>query len=156
MNRARILGLSVLSLTGIYVYTFPAANIPFFAIELAHILGGLIFALVLLLSLRSLGRASVMMKTGWILIGAGAGLGVYLTFTGTTRPMLTLLYQHIFLCVAGLLFLLTGYAGNRRTAGAGVLRFASFLILALLVGASAWAGRELSWRNTVSYTHLRA
>src|SRR5262245_53829440 len=126
MNRARTWGLVLLTLTGIYVYTFPAANIPFFAIELAHILGGLIFALLLLLSLRALSRAPVAIKTGWILTGAGAGLGVYLTFTGTTRPMLPLLYQHIFLCVAGLLFLLTGYAGNRRPTRAGVLRFASF------------------------------
>ena len=148
MNRARIFGLFVLLLTGIYVYTFPAANIPFFAIELAHILGGLIFALLLLLSLRALGRASLVMKTGWILIGAGGSLGVYLTFSGTTRPMLPLLYQHIVLCVAGLLFLLTGYAERRQPNGSGILRFSSFLLLALLVGASAWAGRELSWRNS--------
>src|SRR5262245_40704983 len=103
--KARIFGLAALTLTGIYLYTFPVASIPYFGIELAHILGGLIFALVLILSVRAFRWASLSAKTGWILIAIGAVLGVSLTFTGATRPLTPLLYSHIFASAAGIVFL---------------------------------------------------
>ena len=54
MTRLRTLGLTLLTLTGIYLYAFPSATIPYLAIVLGHIAGGLVFALVLLLCLRRL------------------------------------------------------------------------------------------------------
>src|SRR5262249_5545419 len=107
------------------------------------ILGGLIFTLVLLFSLPALKLVPPSMNLGWILVGLGAALGVALTFTGATRPLAPLLYGHIFVCLAGVLFLLSAY--SRR--GFTVLRFASFLFLAILAGASAWATREVRWVN---------
>src|SRR4030095_5922277 len=82
----------------------------------------------------------------------GTALGIALTFTGATRPMAPLLYGHIFLCAAGVLFLIAGYSGNRSQSTPPpirptALRFTGFLIVARLVGGSAWATRELSWRS---------
>lgn len=157
MNKMRAFALAALTLTGAYLYAFPAANIPYFGIELAHIAGGLIFALPLLLALRGMGSASSSMKFGWILVVAGTALGVVLTFTGATRPMAPLLYGHIFLCVAGVVFLLTGYARNRSASGQPAfslaLRFTALLFLAVLVGGSAWAAREVNWRSSNRITN---
>jgi Flp pilus assembly protein TadD len=146
--------LAALTLSGIYLYTFPNATIPYFGIELAHIGGGLLFAIVVLLSLFKLGGTSSTTKLGWLSIAAGTGLGVALTLTGATRPMLPLLYGHIFLCIAGVLFLLTGFSGARGwLSRSSVLRFASLLVITLLVGTSAWATREVRWQNSHRITN---
>ena len=158
MSKLKTFALAALTLTGTYLYAFPAANIPYFGIELAHIFGGLLFALLLLASLRKLWSGSTPIKLGWMSVIAGAALAVVLTFTGATRPMAPLLYGHIVLSVVGVVFLLAGYTGNRSTssrqpARSLVLRFATLLALALVVGGSAWAAREVSWRTSNRITN---
>jgi Flp pilus assembly protein TadD len=148
MSKVRIWGLSALTLTGIYLYTFPDANLPYLAVDLAHIAGGAIFGLILLFSVRALRSAASSMKLGWIVIGLGTLLGIALTFTGATRPMIPLLYAHIFVSAVGLVFLLTGYfSGRGRLAHSPVMRFTMLLVVAALISGSAWATRELGWRN---------
>jgi len=147
MTRVTAWGLAALTVSGIYLYTFPTATIPYFAIDLAHILGGLLFALLLIGSLLKLRTATSMMKLGWLSIAAGTAAGIALTFTGATRPMAPLLYGHIFLCLLGVVFLLTGYAGVRGwLVPSTAIRFSAFLVVALLLGTSAWAMREVRWR----------
>ena len=147
MTRVTAWGLAALTVSGIYLYTFPTATIPYFAIDLAHILGGLLFALLLIGSLLKLRAATSMMKLGWLSIAAGTAAGIALTFTGATRPMAPLLYGHIFLCLMGIVFLLTGYAGVRGwPIPSTAIRFSAFLVVALLLGTSAWAMREVRWR----------
>jgi Tfp pilus assembly protein PilF len=142
--RTRKFALAALTLTGIYLYAFPVASIAYFGVELAHILGGLIFALVLALSVRTLRSSpTVLTRLGWILVVFGAVLGISLTFTGATRPLTPLLYGHIFVCAAGIVFLLAGYSNSRSLS----LRFSAVLALALAVGGSSWAVREIGWRN---------
>jgi len=146
MTRARTWGLAALTLSGIYLYTFPAATIPYFGIVLAHILGGLVFSLLVIGSLVKLGSVSSPMKLGWLFIGAGTVAGILLTFMGATRPMAPLLYGHIFLCLLGVVFLLTGYAGARGwPMRSAAVRFGALLAAALVLGGSAWAMREVRW-----------
>jgi hypothetical protein len=95
---------------------------------------------VIACALRS---ASSSAKLGWIFVAIGTVLGVSLTFTGATRPLAPLLYGHIFVCAAGVLFLLAGYGRNRLP----MLRLAATLLVAFVVGGSAWAAREVSWHN---------
>src|SRR5215471_4615949 len=154
MSRAGTLGLAALTLSGIYLYTFPAATIPYFGIELAHILGGLVFALLVIGILFKLRSAPWALKLGWLAVAGGTVAGVALTFTGATRPMAPLLYGHIFLCVTGVIFLLTGYAGARGwLLRSSTVRFASFLIVSLLIGSSAWAMREVRWQASNRITN---
>jgi Flp pilus assembly protein TadD len=127
------------------LYTFPSANLPYFGIELAHIAGGFIFALLMLLSLRAFRSASSSLKLGWILVAAGSVLGASLAFTGATRPLAPLFYAHILVCAVGVLFLVTGYAGNASVRSSS-LRFTAFLLVGVLLTGSAWAMRELGWR----------
>src|SRR4030095_13344410 len=136
MSRVKTFGIVALTLSGIYLYTFPSANIPYFVIELAHIAGGMIFALILMLSLGALRQTPPSMKLGWISLAIGTALGIALTFTGAKRPLAPLLYCPIFLCAAGVLFLIAGYSGNRSQNNATpirstALRFTGFLIVAL-------------------------
>ena len=147
MTKFRGIALALLTATGAYLYTFPAATIVYFGIDLGHIAGGLIFSLVLLLALRRLERADAVVTLGWMAIAAGAAAGIALTFTGATRPLATLLYTHILLSAAGMVFLLVGYMGRSSTTRATVLRLAAFLILAAALGASAWGVREVGWRS---------
>ena len=154
MRKATIWGLVALTLSGLYLYTFPNASLPYFGIELIHIVGGLAFVVLVVWSLFRLRSASLGTKLGWFAIAAGTGAGVALTFTGATRPMAPLLYGHIFLSVAGVVFLLSGQAGARGWFGrSGVVRFAALLLITVLVGASAWATREVRWHNNNRITN---
>src|SRR5678815_1663141 len=110
MTRVRSLGLILLTLTGIYLYAFPSATIPYLGIVLGHIAGGLVFAFVLLLCLRRLRQEGSAGFTGWVFITIGTALGIILAFTGATRPLTPLLYAHIYVCMTGVLFLLTHHA----------------------------------------------
>ena len=87
MTRASKWGLIALTLSGIYLYTFPSATLPYFGIVLGHILVGLLFSLLVIGALFRLGTASSAMKLGWLSIGAGTVAGILLTFMGATRPM---------------------------------------------------------------------
>jgi hypothetical protein len=98
MTRVRALGLILLTLTGIYLYAFPSATIPYLGIVLGHIAGGLVFALVLLMNVRQLRQQGSAAITGWIFIAIGTALGIIVAFTGATRPLTPLLYAHIFIC----------------------------------------------------------
>jgi len=148
MTRVRSLGLILLTLTGIYLYAFPSATIPYLGIVLGHITGGLIFALVLLMCLRRPRQEGSAEIAGWIFIAIGTALGIILAFTGATRPLTPLLYAHIYICATGVLFLLTQRAGRLEwPIRSGALRFAALLLLTFLVGGSAWAAREIGWRG---------
>src|SRR5215207_5964616 len=154
MTRTRAWGLGALTLSGVYLYTFPTATIPYFGIELAHILGGLLFGFVVLGALLRMRGETSAAKLGWLAIGLGTALGVALTFTGATRPLRPLLYSHIFLCAAGVLFLVTAYAANHNWAIRSTgLRFTAFLLVAVTMGTSAWAKREIDWINSNRITN---
>jgi uncharacterized membrane protein len=76
MKRSAKLALAALTISGAYLYTFPAANIPYLTIDLAHILLGLVFALVLFLWLPRLRTAPSSTTLGWITLAIGTALGI--------------------------------------------------------------------------------
>src|SRR5262249_9573462 len=119
----------------IYLYAFPSATIPYLALVLAHVGAGFILTFLLipaLLHARSI---------GWIITAMGAGLGIVLTFTGGSPPFAPLLFSHLGLSALGVIVLLA--AGMRRP----VVGFAGLLAAALALGGSAWAFREVRWRD---------
>ena len=85
-----------------YLYAFPQPNVFYAAIVLLHTLAGVLASLFLVTFLyRLLRRSSIASRLGWLLILAGAILGLMLIETGTPRTEWNLLYAHILLSIAG-------------------------------------------------------
>ncbi len=94
----------ILSLSSAYLYVFPAANLAYIAIVLLHAALGLVAALFLVPKVLAVVRAkSFYSDLGWLVLAAGAILGVVLLFIGTIRSHWAWMYVHVvlsFLAVA--------------------------------------------------------
>src|ERR1700733_6226951 len=153
MNRLIVILLALLFVTAAYLFVWPAANVPYFAAVILHLLAGIALLIFLAFALRGILRgASMTSRTGWILIAIGGVLGAVLVKTGTRRDEWSLLYTHIGACAAGGALLASAWAGKhgflarRRTAG--LVRSASFLLaVGLLVFGAHWI-RTTSWERT--------
>src|SRR3954452_18049199 len=76
-----------------YLYAFPQPNVFYAVIVALHAAGGVLRTILLLVFLASLVRnGSLPAKAGWLLIAAGAVLGVILIKTGTPRSEWKKLY----------------------------------------------------------------
>jgi Flp pilus assembly protein TadD len=133
MLRARTITFGFLALTAIYLYAFPSATIPYLGLILGHVAAGFVLAGLFLLTRPK--------SFGWLVAAAGAVLGIALTWTGASRPFAGLFYTHIGVSALAVVILLAGRV--RRPA----LGFVVFFLGALALGGSAWAIREVRWRN---------
>jgi Flp pilus assembly protein TadD len=145
-------GLIALTVSAVYLYAFPSATISFGVVVLFHVGVGLALTLCLLPFLaRLLRRSAPLAGFGWLLLVVGAGIGVALTFLGTSRPMKPWLYAHIFLCLAGAIFASASWMASRgwlgESAAQRLLRFAGLLLLTAGLATGAWWTREVRWRN---------
>ncbi|MGB7469838.1 MAG: tetratricopeptide repeat protein [Candidatus Acidiferrum sp.] len=152
MSQWRSRSVIALAASAVYVYGFPAANLPYIAIDLFHVGVGVFLTVLLLPFLVKLLRTSTpAARIGWLLLAVGAVLGVILIFTGTTLPMKSLLYSHIFVCVAGVTFLAGSWLASRGWLGAGnfqhVLRSAALVLVIAGISAGAWAYRTYAWTD---------
>src|SRR5882724_13120308 len=104
----------VLLLTAAYLYPFPQANIFYPAVVLLHVFGGVVAAVLLVVLLWPLLRqGNFVSKAGWLLLTAGAILGLVLLRTGTPHSEFKWLYAHIIASVAGISCLLAEWIGRR-------------------------------------------
>src|SRR5271168_2843074 len=88
--------LPFLVISAAYLYTFPQPNIFYAGVVLFHALGGVIATLLLIVALfRLLRDGSLIARAGWLLLAAGAVLGVILIKIGTARTEWKWLYLHI-------------------------------------------------------------
>jgi len=144
--------LTLLSASAAYLYTFPQPDVFYAGVVLLHALAGVFAALLLLLFLsRRLRSCNLASRLGWILLTAGALVGLILIKTGTPRSQWNLMYVHIALSLAGLGVLFVEWAGQRgwllRGTYASLLRYGiCFAALALLVTGARYV-RESRWRN---------
>ncbi|HXN99254.1 MAG TPA: tetratricopeptide repeat protein [Candidatus Acidoferrales bacterium] len=152
MRRLIVVLLSILFATAAYLFVWPAANVPYFAAVILHLLAGITLLIFLAFALRGILRgASMTSRIGWILIAIGGVLGAVLVRTGTRRDEWPLLYTHIGACIAGGALLASAWAGKRgflaRRPATRLMRSASFLLLAgLLVFGARWI-RNTSWER---------
>jgi Tfp pilus assembly protein PilF len=152
MRRVTVVLLAVLFVTAAYLFVWPAANIPYFAAVILHLLAGIALLVFLVFALRGILRGgSATSRIGWILVAIGGVLGAVLIKTGTRRDEWPLLYTHIGACVAGGALLTSVWAGKHgflaRRPTAGLLRSASFLFVAgLLLFGARWI-RTTSWER---------
>jgi Flp pilus assembly protein TadD len=151
-QRALVWLLAFLTVSAGYLYAFPQPNLFYAVIVLLHALAGVITTFLLLIFLaRRLGSQNLASRLGWILLTAGALVGLILIKTGTPRAQWGLMYVHIALSLAGAGVLLSEWVGSRgwltgRTLG-WISRYAICLVsLGLLVAAGRYL-RESRWRH---------
>ena len=99
--------IAFLAISAAYLYTFPQANIFYAVMVLLHAAGGVLATILLVPMLfRLLRSGTLATRAGWLLIAAGAVVGLILIKTGTPRTEWNKLYFHIALSLAGLALLI--------------------------------------------------
>ncbi len=106
--------LPLLVISAVYLYTFPQPNIFYAVVVLLHALGGVVTAILLVPFLfRLLRDGTFLSRAGWLLIAAGAVLGLILIKTGTPRTEWKWLYFHILISLIGVSLLIAEKLGQR-------------------------------------------
>src|SRR2546422_3223905 len=144
--------LVFLVVSATYLYTFPQPNIFYAVIVLLHATTGVVAAVMLaIFFFRLLRNGSFAARVGWVLLAAGAVIGIVLIKTGTPRVEWNWLYVHILLSLAGVGILFADWAGNRGWLGIGAARAVLRLAICLLALAGLGYGtryvRESRWQK---------
>jgi Tfp pilus assembly protein PilF len=152
MQRWRSHSVLVLAVIAVYLYAFPAANIPYAIAVLLHSGLGILATLAILFFLfRGFSHEPLLARFGWLLLLAGGALGIILIKIGTPHRLRLWLYTHIALCLIGLLFLVASWLASKNWLNSGVLQQTfRFAVIALLIGAissAAWWTRTIAWKN---------
>ncbi len=139
-----------LTLSAAYLYGYPSATISYGVLDLLHIAAGIILSVLLAVYLlRKLRGEPFLARLGWILLSAGAVLGILLIKVGTPIRLRAWLFAHIAFCLLGTLFVLASWLVSRGWLGEGMVqRGAGIAALALLtagIAAGAWWTREIAW-----------
>jgi Flp pilus assembly protein TadD len=152
MQRWRSLSVLVLAVTAVYLYAFPAANIPYAIAVLLHTgLGVLATVGILFFLFRGLNKEPWLARIGWLFLLAGGALGISLIKIGTPHRLKAWLYTHIALCLVGVLFLASSWLASKNWLNAGFLqqslRFVSIALLLASICSAAWWTRTIAWKN---------
>src|ERR1700758_235108 len=152
MQRWRSLSVLVLAVTAVYLYAFPAANIPYALAVLLHTGVGVLATVGILFFLfHCFTQESWLARFGFLLLLAGGALGIVLIKIGTPHRLKAWLYIHIVLCLIGVLFLASSWLGSRNWLNTGVLqqsfRFTAVALLIAAISLAAWWTRTIAWKN---------
>jgi tetratricopeptide (TPR) repeat protein len=145
-------GLTILALSGVYLYALPSPTIFYYATVFLHSLVGLVLSVALIIWLwRHLGQTKSTARLGWLFVTAGAAVGVALIFTGTLRALKPLMYAHIALSVVGLILLIANWLwlnpSLHSRPRAQVLACAGLVLAVAVLAGSAWWTREVRWQR---------
>jgi tetratricopeptide (TPR) repeat protein len=144
--------LVFLFISAAYLYTIPQPNVFYAVMVLLHAIAGVVTALLLAaLIFRLLRDGNIAFRIGWVLLAAGAVVGLILIKTGTPRAQWNLLYVHILLSLAGGGIVFAEWAGKRGWLAVGrgnsIIRCAICLLVFAGLGAGARYLRESRWQN---------
>src|ERR1700726_1764609 len=134
MDRWRSRIVLALAASAVYLYGFPAATITYGVVVLFHAAAGVVLTILLLpFLIKLLHTGAAIARLGWLLLSAGAVIGVALIYLGTPSRLKGWLFVHIGLCVVGTLFVATSWLASLgwlgATAAQRVSRFAGLLLL---------------------------
>ena len=122
--------------SAVYLFTFPQPNIFYAVVVLLHAVVGVAVSLWLAILLyRLLRQSTVISQVGWILLSAGAILGLVLIRIGTPRSDWNWLYAHIVLSLAGAGILFAERTGKKQ-GFAALSRVGVCLLIVSAVGGS--------------------
>jgi len=158
VNRWLLRSLVALMVSALYLYGYPSATITYALADLLHIALGILFTILLVYYLlRLLPNETLLARLGWILLAAGAVIGIVLIKVGTPIRLKSWLFAHIALCIVGALFLATSWLASRGWLGRGILQrglgFAALALLTAGIAAGAWWTREVTWEKTNRITN---
>jgi tetratricopeptide (TPR) repeat protein len=138
--------------SAVYLYTFPQPTIFYAAIVFLHVVTGVVVSLLLAPYLfRCLRGGSVISGAGWLLVVAGAVIGLVLIKTGTPHSEWNVLYVHMLLSLAGAGLLFAEWLGEHSrlpaSSAGSILR--SVIVLSAIAGFALAARyvRESRWRE---------
>src|SRR5580658_3291031 len=142
--------LPFLVVSAAYLYAFPQPNIFYAVVVLLHALAGVIAAILIIpLLVRLMRDGSFLARAGWLLVAAGATLGIILIKTGTARAEWNWLYLHIVISLVGVALLIAENMGRRgwlsANAATAILRTAICLVVIGAIGYGAHYVRT-SWQ----------
>jgi len=158
MKRWRSLSVLVLAVTAVYLFAFPTATLVYAGAVLLHTGLGLLVTLALAIFLfRGMRSEAVLAQLGWVLMAAGAVLGVALIYLGTPHRLKAWLYAHIAICTLGAVLLAAAWMEDRGWLGTGavksVLGLAGILLAAAGIAAGAWWVRNVAWNSSYRVTN---
>jgi len=144
--------LPFLLISAAYLYAFPQPNIFYAVVVLLHALAGVVAAILLIPTLvRLLRDGSFLARAGWLLVAAGAALGIVLIKIGTPRTEWNWLYLHIVMSLVGVGLLIADKLGQRGWLASNAVTSALRTIICLVtiagVGYGARYIRE-SWQTS--------
>jgi hypothetical protein len=141
-----------LTVSAIYLYAFPQANVAFAVVVLLHALLGIVTTIILLFRLwRTLRDGSTFSAIGWVLLTVGGLVGIALIWLGTSRNHWSLLYTHLALSFLGVTFLIANFARERGWFGRRTL--VQIIVPLVVLGVAVPAARFL--REGRWITHSR-
>src|SRR5450755_1413801 len=94
MRKLALLSISALTISAIYLYAWPSANLFYAAVVLFHVGLGVLLCIGGLRLLPVAMRQSAIVNAGALLLAIGAVLGLVLIYTGASRPYARLLLSH--------------------------------------------------------------
>ena len=131
-----------LTVSAIYLYAFPQANVAFAVVVLLHALLGIVTTIILLFRLwRTLRDGSAFSAIGWVALTVGGLVGIALIWLGTSRNHWSLLYTHLALSFLGVTFLIANFARERGWFGRRTL--AQIIVPLVALGVAVPAARFL-------------
>ena len=150
--------VAILFLSSLYLYVFPGANLAYVAVVLLHAVVGVVAAVFLVPKVFAVVRAkSYSTDLGWLVLAAGAILGVILLFIGTIRSHWPWMYAHVVISFAAVALLAArwmtakGWRPISRSASLAI----TALCLALAVGLAygGWSLRQGIWSRAYKFTN---
>ena len=145
MKRFGQLSLVALTISAIYLYAWPAANLFYAAAVLFHVGLGVVFCVVGLCLLPRALRAPVIVKLGLLILAVGSVLGLALIYTGTSHTHWNLMYAHIIASAIAMILLAAWFLSHRRVPARNLLGMtAGLAVVAVILSAGAVYARG-SW-----------
>jgi tetratricopeptide (TPR) repeat protein len=140
------------TLSGAYLYAFPAPSLFYIGLSLSHVAVGLFAILLAPFALRKWTGCTSLAKPGWLLIALGAVVGLVLMFVGATRSHLGFVYAHIAVSFIGFFLVALNWLRNKNWLSLQPARFAIQSVV-IFVGAAwlawgAYAVRVRGWANS--------
>jgi tetratricopeptide (TPR) repeat protein len=137
------------AVSGAYLYAFPAPNLFYIGLSLAHVGLGVLALLAAPFLLRKLRRMKRLESAGVGLIALGVVAGIIIMLVGGTRPHLVYVYLHAIFSFAGALLLLISWLRRKNWLPAApamvAIEGAGIFILAAVLGWGAHYARAQRW-----------